>query len=463
MKRRIKRLTSLALCLLLLCPWQVFAANDTVATVTGDGVVLRERAGNGFAAVNLAGEQVVLQKGDTVELLSGAEQSEEGDASVWYFVIYSFKGSNLTGYVRADQLSIAAPEAGKAVIAFSGSESVLEGQSVSVSFSVTSSTAMGAWLIRVSFDADALEYVSGADNASAGELLFCDSSDGATAVTKNLTFTAKQAGETALSVSSAQVISYESESEMEIDASSLSLTVIPRHDPVWGKASYTWSDDLSTCTATHRCTVCGEEEWDTATVIVSPRAATCQAPAATVYTASFFVEDFEEQIRVVEVNEALAPHTWNAPQYVWTESGQCIASHTCSVCGKAESEYGAVTTRIKTAATETEPGVRSFTAVFTNAAFETQYLEKPVPFAGNVLWGDANGDGAISSKDIVRLKNYLANLDDKTGASTVEIQPGADANGDGTVSSKDIVRLKNYLANLDDETGASTVLLGPAA
>lgn len=97
--------------------------------------------------------------------------------------------------------------------------------------------------------------------------------------------------------------------------------------------------------------------------------------------------------------------------------------------------------------------------------------ENDVPFAmvsGSItvtdfIWGDANGDGAVNNKDIVRLKNYFANLDDATGTSSVAIYSGADANGDGAVNNKDIVRLKNYFANLDDATGLSSVILGPAA
>ncbi|MBP5288438.1 MAG: dockerin type I repeat-containing protein, partial [Clostridia bacterium] len=83
-----------------------------------------------------------------------------------------------------------------------------------------------------------------------------------------------------------------------------------------------------------------------------------------------------------------------------------------------------------------------------------------------------NGDGVVDNKDIVRLKKYLANLDEATGVSTAgttvfEIFPGADANDDGVVNNKDIVRLKNYFANYDEETGISSngnkvYTLGPA-
>ena len=81
--------------------------------------------------------------------------------------------------------------------------------------------------------------------------------------------------------------------------------------------------------------------------------------------------------------------------------------------------------------------------------------------ASGVLYGDANGDGEISTKDIVLIRRYLANYDEETGISAVEIEAGADSNGDGEVSSKDIVLLRRYLANYDEETGTSTVELGP--
>ena len=101
----------------------------------------------------------------------------------------------------------------------------------------------------------------------------------------------------------------------------------------------------------------------------------------------------------------------------------------------------------------------SYTEMSDNVAAENAVAPTGSPAA--IMYGDANGDGDVSNKDIVRLKNYLANFDDETGVSTVDLFPGADANGDGAVNNKDIVRLKNYFANYDDETGFSTVSLGP--
>ena len=79
----------------------------------------------------------------------------------------------------------------------------------------------------------------------------------------------------------------------------------------------------------------------------------------------------------------------------------------------------------------------------------------------DIIYGDVNGDGKVDGRDMIRLKKYLANYDDETGISTVEIFGGADCNGDNKVDGRDLIRLKKYLANYDDETGSSTVILGP--
>lgn len=65
-----------------------------------------------------------------------------------------------------------------------------------------------------------------------------------------------------------------------------------------------------------------------------------------------------------------------------------------------------------------------------------------------IIFGDANGDSKVNSKDAVLVKKYLAgfaglNIDMKT----------ADVNGDNKIDSKDAVRLLRYLAGYDVKLG----------
>ena len=90
---------------------------------------------------------------------------------------------------------------------------------------------------------------------------------------------------------------------------------------------------------------------------------------------------------------------------------------------------------------------------------EPEYVDDAAD-GGNIMYGDANGDGKVTASDIVRLKKYFAGFDPDYGTSKVEISDGADANGDGKVTSSDIVRLKKYFAEFDPDTGESSVVLG---
>ena len=81
----------------------------------------------------------------------------------------------------------------------------------------------------------------------------------------------------------------------------------------------------------------------------------------------------------------------------------------------------------------------------------------------DVVYGDVNGDLKVDGRDVLMLCKYMANFDDDTQTSTVEIGSGADANGDGVVNGKDLLLLRKYMANYDDDLGTSSVVLGPAA
>lgn len=77
------------------------------------------------------------------------------------------------------------------------------------------------------------------------------------------------------------------------------------------------------------------------------------------------------------------------------------------------------------------------------------------------VYGDATGDELIDMKDVVALRQYLAEYDYETGTSSVYVETGADANGDGAINMADVVLLRRYLAYYDYETGTSSEVLGP--
>ena len=68
--------------------------------------------------------------------------------------------------------------------------------------------------------------------------------------------------------------------------------------------------------------------------------------------------------------------------------------------------------------------------------------------AAEILYGDANGDGAVNNIDVALLQQYIAGYD-----VTLE-EVSADANGDGAVNNIDVALLQQYIAGYD-------VTLGP--
>ena len=68
---------------------------------------------------------------------------------------------------------------------------------------------------------------------------------------------------------------------------------------------------------------------------------------------------------------------------------------------------------------------------------------------GEIVSGDANGDGVVDAKDIILLRKYLANLNYDTGVSSVEVSAGADMDGNGEVRLRDLSLLREYLVDKD--------------
>ena len=79
----------------------------------------------------------------------------------------------------------------------------------------------------------------------------------------------------------------------------------------------------------------------------------------------------------------------------------------------------------------------------------------------DITYGDADASGGVDLDDAIVLLQYLANFDDATGTSSVEVGAGADADASGGIELDDAILLIQYLANYDDATGTSSVVLGP--
>jgi len=64
--------------------------------------------------------------------------------------------------------------------------------------------------------------------------------------------------------------------------------------------------------------------------------------------------------------------------------------------------------------------------------------------AGDYLYGDANGDGAVTTKDVLIERKYLADMHVAISKTL------GDCNGDGSITMKDVLILRQYLAGLID-------------
>ena len=73
---------------------------------------------------------------------------------------------------------------------------------------------------------------------------------------------------------------------------------------------------------------------------------------------------------------------------------------------------------------------------------------------GDIAVNGEESDGKIGVDDIMALRYAL--VDDGTGA----LSAGADVNGDNVVDSRDVVILRQYIANYDFDAGESTITLG---
>ena len=143
----------------------------------------------------------------------------------------------------------------------------------------------------------------------------------------------------------------------------------------WSKPVYTWSEDNSAVTATRTCendsSHIETEAADTTSEVT--KAATCEEKGETTYTSSFKNEAFEKQVKTVDDVEALG-HKWGEPVYTWSEDYSAVtAKRTCeNDSSHVETESVDTTSDVTKEATCEEKGETTYTACFSNKAFESQ-------------------------------------------------------------------------------------------
>ena len=136
---------------------------------------------------------------------------------------------------------------------------------------------------------------------------------------------------------------------------------------------YTWSEDNSTCTATKTCSECHDVVTEAADVSTKITDATCTNEGLNTYTATFKNTAFKTQTKDIQDIAALG-HKYGTPTYTWSKDGKtCVAKRVCANNGThIETENGTITNKVKTPATCTVKGTRTYTATFKNTAFKTQ-------------------------------------------------------------------------------------------
>ena len=175
------------------------------------------------------------------------------------------------------------------------------------------------------------------------------------------------------------------------------------HD--WGEATYTWSEDRSSCTATHICKRNAEhKETEDATVTAKvTQEKSCTSDELTTYTATFENEAFEAQT-VANVKTADADpdkHDWGEATYTWSEDhSSCTARRVCrNDKSHEETETVDAVATVTQERSCTDDELTAYTAAFENAAFATQT-------AKDVKTAEATGHDFTAEKaELAYLKN----------------------------------------------------------
>ena len=172
---------------------------------------------------------------------------------------------------------------------------------------------------------------------------------------------------------------------------------------------------------------------------------TCTEQGYTTYTCTCGKSYKDNNVEAKGHTEAIDPKV----DPTCTEPGKTEGKH-CDICGEvlvAQEEIPVIEHKwdngqITKEPTATEDGVKTCTCTACG-----EIKTEAIPATGEeIVWGDANGDGKVNTKDATRILRYYAGLISDSEIDLV----AADVNGDGNVNTKDATRILRYYAELID-------------
>ncbi len=144
-----------------------------------------------------------------------------------------------------------------------------------------------------------------------------------------------------------------------------------------------------------------------------------------------------------DINESVFSYTaWKTGKYYITTSGQSSDEvYVVNSSGEVVSSYTCTSNRKISINVD---GVKGETYYIIIRSTNTNVTKNDTLITvnyGSGVQGDVNGDGRITSRDLISFKKYVANATDDTTVSLA----GIDYNGDGRINSVDLMRIKRLL------------------
>ena len=205
----------------------------------------------------------------------------------------------------------------------------------------------------------------------------------------------------------------------------------PSHKHDWGKATYTWTSDYSSCTAERVCltdsTHIEKETVDSTTKTVNQ--ATCENDGLGNYVATFTNPDFETQYHEYTIPHL--GHDYQFDSFVWegyTAKAKYVCSRDTSHIKYHEAE---VTSEVTTSPTCTNTGVKTYTATY----LEYKDTKTEVLSSLGHQWGEPtyelNGDSEMTAKRVCLRDSSHIEEETVTGAYEVVTPATEEATGLG--------------------------------